>query len=394
MQYSEFIQNLKKIIFTGIVLVFLPYTSAQALDQNTFINSLRASVKPYELEISSDAVQQINNNYIIKEATIKDRDRVFFDSLKLTNINIKGVDETDTGYSINSFGIGTVSTEVEKTAIELTRLEVDNLTLPKNGNAKTLSTLPAEKLIIANIVLKTQNKDLLTANNIEVNSSPESNGIVHKIQVKVPYFKIAVGSFARPNDLEMLKALNLKTLHGNTNYHFTVDKEKGVFSLDDSQIVVDQLGRFRISYNIKLRNDELKAFRQSTIDGIGTKQSRDVAVNGFDYNNLYLQDYTLRYEDQSLVNNALNYFSTETGLPKDSLSALVRSLIVASIPKENMSVTKEVDSALAAFLAKPQSLTIKLNPEQPVSFKTIAELSENNPFAIISRLNLHVSANN
>ncbi len=103
---------------------------------------------------------------------------------------------------------------------------------------------------------------------------------------------------------------------------------------------------------------------------------------------------SIRYDDDSLAERILDYRAGQQGISRaeyaEQVSAALPFLLAIL---NNPGFQKEVSEAVAAFLADPQSLTITIAPDEPVSGEEILGLIGTAPQTIPDRLKASIQAN-
>jgi len=102
----------------------------------------------------------------------------------------------------------------------------------------------------------------------------------------------------------------------------------------------------------------------------------------------------IRYDDDSLAGRVLDYMAAQQGISRDDYA----NQMAAALPfllavLNNPAFQNQVAEALSAFLKDPQSLSINIEPEQPVSGAEIMGLAGTAPQTIPDRLKASVEAN-
>ncbi len=103
---------------------------------------------------------------------------------------------------------------------------------------------------------------------------------------------------------------------------------------------------------------------------------------------------TIRYDDDSLAGRILDFLAKQQGLARadyaNQISAALPFLLIAL---NNPAFQEEVTTAVTGFLQDPQSLTIDIAPEAPVSGDDLIALAKTQPGMIPDKLNASVTAN-
>jgi hypothetical protein len=107
-----------------------------------------------------------------------------------------------------------------------------------------------------------------------------------------------------------------------------------------------------------------------------------------------LHHLTIHYDDNSLAGRVLDFFAKQQGMARaDYAKQMADALPFLLIVLNNQAFQNEVAAALGAFLRDPQSLTIEITPDTPVSGDDLIALSKTEPGTIPDRLNASVTAN-
>lgn len=111
-------------------------------------------------------------------------------------------------------------------------------------------------------------------------------------------------------------------------------------------------------------------------------------------NAIEVHTVTVRYEEQSLAGRVLDWMAQQQGISREDyanqISAALPFLLAAV---NNPDFQKELADAVGTFLKDPQSLTLKIEPEAPVSGEEILGLMGSAPQTLPDRLNASVTAN-
>ncbi|SEP97974.1 hypothetical protein SAMN05216548_10292 [Faunimonas pinastri] len=107
-----------------------------------------------------------------------------------------------------------------------------------------------------------------------------------------------------------------------------------------------------------------------------------------------IHNLKLRYEDHSLASRILKAQSEQQGVSPDQYAqqlGMALPFLLSAIG--NQKFASEVSGAVSTFLKNPQSLTVTLAPNPPVSGAEIVQLVQTAPDTAPDRLNAHVTAN-
>ena len=107
-----------------------------------------------------------------------------------------------------------------------------------------------------------------------------------------------------------------------------------------------------------------------------------------------IQSVTLRYEDASLAGKVLDYQAEKQGIPPEQYAQQIAAalpFLLAAL--NNPAFQQQVAGAVGTFLQDPQSLTVRLAPEAPISGAEIVQTVQSAPQTLPDRLNATITAN-
>ena len=107
-----------------------------------------------------------------------------------------------------------------------------------------------------------------------------------------------------------------------------------------------------------------------------------------------LHNVEIHFEDSSLTGRILDLLAEQQGITREEYATQISGampFLLAAL--NNPEFQNEVSTAVGAFLQDPQSLTITIAPESPVTGAEIAGLAGTAPESIPDRLNASITAN-
>jgi len=96
---------------------------------------------------------------------------------------------------------------------------------------------------------------------------------------------------------------------------------------------------------------------------------------------LQFSSLTIQFEDNSIVDKAFSYFATQSGedpaaVRQQITNSLQMAPMMAAGAGVDMTIVTEFTTAASEFLTEPGTLTISLNPEQPLSMATFENMDD------------------
>lgn len=112
-------------------------------------------------------------------------------------------------------------------------------------------------------------------------------------------------------------------------------------------------------------------------------------------NAIKVHTITLRYVESSLAGRILDWLAGQQGISRaDYANQISAALPFLLATVNNPEFQKELSDAVGAFLKDPKSLTLKIEPEAPISGEEILSVLGSAPQTLPDRLNASVMANN
>jgi hypothetical protein len=135
-----------------------------------------------------------------------------------------------------------------------------------------------------------------------------------------------------------------------------------------------------------------------SITGVVGKVPEPTSLNDADAaaqaSEMEVHNVTIRYEDSSLTGRVLDFLAKQQGITQAEYAQQIAGalpFLLAAL--NNPEFQNEVAGAVGAFLQDPQSITISIAPDAPVSGAEIMGLAGTAPQTLPDRLNASVTAN-
>ncbi|HLO78472.1 MAG TPA: hypothetical protein VK196_18610 [Magnetospirillum sp.] len=105
-----------------------------------------------------------------------------------------------------------------------------------------------------------------------------------------------------------------------------------------------------------------------------------------------LERLELRYEDASLANRLLKAAAADSGMSEAQMKEMLLTELTQGAEGEQVPLVKDVVNSAGAFLANPKSLTLQMQPAQPVAIAALM-MGAGDPYAAAETLGAKVFAN-
>jgi hypothetical protein len=207
--------------------------------------------------------------------------------------------------------------------------------------------------------------------NLVDNIAQESRGSVESLTIPAAY--AAAGGGPTPADIGYENIVVDVTWDGSR------DVEAGTMTVDDFTVSIQDGGDLSIT-------------------GVMGKLPDPRVINDADAaaeaSKMELHNLYVRYDDNSLASRILDQLAQQQGLSRtDYATQMAAALPFLLAALNNPQFQEQVATALGAFLQDPQSLSISVEPETPVTGEEIMNIVGTAPQTLPDRLNATVTAN-
>ena len=319
-------------------------------------------------------------------------------------------EEADGRYFVRSVTIPDIDEDIVAEPpghITLADIEVSNVYLPAGEIDARAKLQLMGSFTTGALTLSRDGVPALSYDSLDISSTfepaqgPEMNSLTSSIAISG-----IEGNFAAFRDdaeeaQAWVQAIDFDNFNGDITEHLTWSMTDGRLNMDEFRFAFDEQGTLDISM-------EATGVTPETLDEIFAMQAR-MATNGEQseeqsqaqmmqglalLQNVNVVGASIRYDDASLVNKALDYLARQNGADdRDSYVAGLVSTLPALVGQAGVpELTDIVVEPVTAFLQDPQSLEIVVAPPSPTSVLVLAAAAAN-PAAMITALGLSVQAN-
>jgi hypothetical protein len=103
---------------------------------------------------------------------------------------------------------------------------------------------------------------------------------------------------------------------------------------------------------------------------------------------------TVHYADKSLAGRILDMLAQQQSLSREDYAKQIAAALPFMLaPLNNPDFQNKVATALGAFLQDPKSITVKIEPQAPISGGEIMNIAGSAPESLPDKLNVSITAN-
>ncbi len=377
--------------------------SAWAVDPNAFTSRLQESTKQSDFSISSTKSEADGNDIVLRDVTIKVQGErnigeqtdqsspsdkqskepdenvsptaaIVFD--KIDSLRFKNVTEDQDGnYYAENVSIPALKGTISEVTFNLKDISIDKIRLASEKNKDPLFLyFPYESLAIGQIYSSYQDQIFLNVEALKAiylwQPDRKRMDLVHSVKS----FTYEPDKIYKPDAGKLLKDLGYDKLSGSLNFHANWDIDSGKFVADHNEITVDSAGKLEFGINL---DGITKDFINNIYKIQNTRQLK--ASNKADDNNtetlmflgiiqqLKIGNTNIRYEDNSLVNRALDYYAKQNDVTHDDfIKQILESWSLIGAKVDDPEFIKSTSEQIENFLYNPKSLSVSATPEAAV----------------------------
>lgn len=199
-------------------------------------------------------------------------------------------------------------------------------------------------------------------------------------------------------DMDAIRALGLEKIQLTMDAKGSWSPYSGDYTLDQMTINGLNIG----TYNYKLAMGGynltfLKAVQDllsGALDQGDDKTAKHLSAIGI-MQNLSIRHMEMRYDDADFIGKLIEYEAKKRDMTREALvQELKDQMQLGVVYFENEPRVVEAVNAIGAFLDKPKSLSLKVQPENPVTFGILTAVGMAEPKKLWSVLGVKVEANN
>ncbi|MDR3494046.1 MAG: hypothetical protein P4L82_05545 [Ancalomicrobiaceae bacterium] len=300
---------------------------------------------------------------------------------EITFVGAKPTD--DGGISADEIDVAGLDVADAEGGLSIGTLTIKNVLLPAPANAQKLGAFKFDSVDAAKIEFGDE-KLTVPVESLSITASDYADGIPHKGKFEVKGMVVPV----KDDDPKMadVKDLGYKELAIDAAFATSWDAATGKLVFDKWSIVAKDVGAVTLSISLGgVTPDVVKQLQAAKDD---PNAAMALAAN------ISIESASLRIDNSSLFERALEATAKRQGVPKEQLvqqAGVMVPMMLSAI--QNPEFEKKVSDAVAAFLVSPKSLTATVAPTAPVPVAQIIGVAGAAPQTLPTVLGADVAAN-
>jgi hypothetical protein len=381
---------------TALVVVFAG--SAYAVDGNAVAARLKGIYSQYGATLEYGNVESSGTTVILKDTKVSAKDDK--ESFKVGDVTLSDIADADGG----AFKVGLIKVpDIDHTSKEeangrviIQGISIEGVTLPPENSTDPLAqVLQFEKAEIKHVAVSANGKEALTLDALSGIRSPLSATTPMKFTSNIGSFKADLSEVQDPKTKDALKALGYETLSGKFDMGGTWNTSDGRINVEKMDVTFDNAGALGIKIDLAgITPDFVKNVKEATknVDG-KPDDAKGMAMLGL-MQQLSFTGASIRFDDASLTNKALDYAAKQQGAKRTDLVNQGKAILpMMAAQLGNAEFAQALGPAVSAYLDSPKNIEIKAAPAKPVPFAIIAAGGMADPKSLIKTLGVTVNAN-
>ena len=408
--------NLTARTFAAGVLAstFLASAPALALEGTAFADALVEAAEQQGVAIGYDSARVEGSNVIVSgmklgltemqeveggenmEATVSG-DVLFEDVQEFDGggYKVARVGRENVGQTFSDLGDGP-----DEVTYAIDRWGIEGLMIAGDSQAPELALARAglfyDRLFLENMTVDVDGDRFATLENAQ--SVTEMNGETALFDASMDGFSINMAQFDDPDVVEWVEGTGYSTINANYVSQGEWNTTTGDLSVPTNTLTIENMGSFNLGMALGGYTPAFLESLQEITDQMSSgdpnqAQAAQMQILGL-VSQLSFGNFIMRYEDQGGTDRLLEYYAQENGMTRNELVSQTMQTLPLILGQAGVPALQEqITSAVQSFLDNPQSITLSLQPAEPVPFPVLMGAAMSSPVEVVNALNAQVTAN-
>ncbi|MCF6302330.1 MAG: hypothetical protein L3J13_03885 [Devosiaceae bacterium] len=398
-------KNLKlKLISVCAISAMMAPTGALAVDAQDFAERLSETVSTLaSFQITFDDAQMDGNNVVINGLNISNFPGTDGDENSIdTNIVFTNVVETEFGgYRADQAQFENIDMNKDGIHLIVSDIVVEGIELFSDSESNVLSMMKLyQRFSVGPISVDVENENVFRVEGMAVTAEWNEDDTVMRSDYDITGIYGNLSKIDETEFQEMISVFDLSEITASMVGRSTWALDEGRFSIEESSITVDKIGRLNITgdivgYTLALAEKVQQMARDMNELEAGSEQfemqtlqmlmslAADLSIDGFN----------IRFDDDSITYKIMDFIGEEEGLSRKGMISTIAQILPMALSELDMpELQAEITEAVIAFLRDPQSIEIDASPNEAVPVMGLMAVAQN-PSIAKDLLGLSVSAN-
>jgi len=364
--------------------------SAQALDTDVVLQRLEAVLNNNNITVVGGNVTAEGNNIIVENFDIE------MDALEGTDnltLRLNDVVEGDNGsFTIGKLSIDDASIEFAGDQLDFSGLEFEQLYLPAVAEPLYANAyLPYKSFKLGSFTFYDRGEPSFVGKNTYAQTSDFEAGKRIRYQGGVESFTLDMERLGE-EPAQAIQEMGYDVFAGKIEFSGSTDFDSGLFDLENFAFTLDNIGT--LSMKLQL-SGYTPAVAQAMVEMSKYADSQAGGAALIDVaRQLNFDNFSLRFDDRSITNKALDYVAKNMGASRAdavNMAQVMAQFGLAGLQYQDFA--DKVSETFVTYLNAPEVLEVTAMPAQPLPLMTIAGAAQD-PKELIDLLAVEVKANN
>ena len=413
MQFTQ-IQTARSFAVAALASTFLTAAPAYALEGSAFADALVAAAEEQGVAITYDSARVEGSNVIVSGMTLGLVELEDVEGGEDMQANVSGdvlfedVQEFDGGgYKVARVGrenVGQTFSDLggspDQVTYAIDRWGIEGLMIAGDSQAPELALARAglfyDRLFLENMTVDVDGNRFASLENAQ--SVTEMNGETALFDASMDGFSMDMTEFDDPDVQSWVQGTGYETINANYISQGEWNTTSGDLSVPTNTLTIENMGSFNLGmalggYTPAFVESLQQISDQMTSGDPSQAQAAQMQILGL-VSQLSFGNFIMRYEDQGGTDRLLEYYAQENGMTRNELvSQTMQGLPLVLGQMGVPALQEQITSAVQSFLDNPQSITVSLQPAEPVPFPVLMGAAMSSPAEVVNALNAQVTAN-
>lgn len=385
-----------RTVLASLGLLLAGSATALAADAQAFGNRLKEAASQSSVPVSFASAESQGDDVVLKGVTFGTGG----DAAKLGDVTFEGVTGSDAdGWRVARVPVADIDKTEKDKRIQARGMVLSGIQIAPKDKP---STLPGESpwffdsAAVESVEATEGGKPVFSLGSTSFVNSVASSGAIDS-NFTLGDVKI---DFTATKDDQVAKTMTevgYPQLSGNGTMQMSWDPKSGDLSLEPFTLDFQNAGKFDLSYLIKGYTPafakQLNQIQSQMAAKPDQASQSGMAIIGL-LSQLSIGSLDIKFTDASLTNKLLDYYAKQNGTTREQLADGLGQMAPAMLASlNNPEFQAQVAAAVASFLKDPKSLSISVNPAQPIPATQILGAAMGAPQTLPNVLQLKVTAN-
>lgn len=323
------------------------------------------------------------------------------DSVPLGKIVLKGVQEDNGAYYIETVTFDNVNINDDGFGFSSSDISISGLSVPADPNGNTLDAmLLYDEAHVGPTTVTIDGKQAFSIGEAITTSEVSDDNSSVSFDVKVNEIKGDLGLVEDAKAKDALQQLGIKSLDGKISIVGSWEPEPGTLEIEEYAFDFADIGRLDLAMSfsgytldfLKSANETAKAM-EANPNKEEAQQAASLAMLGL-MQRLTFNSAEIRFEDAGITKRALDYAGKQQGTTGEQMAQMLKGMTPMVLAQYDVpELQNMLSAAVNTYLDNPGNFTISAEPENGVPFPMVMGAAMGAPNTLPKVLGIKVTAN-